>query len=108
MYCPFDAINDSNEVLVAKIKPKQIPKAEVHEELCTGCRFCEDVCPFDAIGMKLDPDSSFNYIAEVYAKKCTSCKLCEQVCIKDAIEVPRSHQFADIGMSFMSYLTDGH
>ncbi|MFT7485591.1 MAG: electron transport complex protein RnfB [Candidatus Paceibacteria bacterium] len=108
VYCPFDAINDSNEVLVGKIKPKQIPKAVVHEELCTGCRFCEDVCPFDAIGMKMDPDSSFNYIAEIYAKKCTSCKLCEQVCIKDAIEVPRNHQFADIGMSFMSYLTDEH
>jgi ferredoxin len=108
VYCPFDAINDNKEVLVAQIKPKQIPKAEVHEELCTGCRFCEDVCPFDAIGMKLDPDNSFQLIAEVYAKKCTSCKLCEQVCIKDAIEVPRKHQFEDIGMSFMSYLTDGH
>ena len=108
VYCPFDAINDNREVLVDKIKPKQIPKAEVHEELCTGCRFCEDVCPFDAIGMKLDTENSFQLIAEVYAKKCTSCKLCEQVCIKDAIEVPRRHQFADIGMSFMSYLTDEH
>jgi electron transport complex protein RnfB len=108
VYCPFDAINDSEEVLVAKIKPKKIPKAEVHEELCTGCRFCEDICPFDAISMKLDTESSFQYIAEIHAKKCTSCKLCEQVCIKDAIEVPRSHQFADIGMSFMSYLTDEH
>ena len=28
--------------------------------------------------------------------------------IKDAIEVPRPHQFEDIGMSFMSYLTDEH
>lgn len=108
VYCPFDAINDSSEILVEKIKPKKIPKAEVHEELCTGCRFCEDVCPFDAIGMKLDTENSFQLIAEVYAKKCTSCKLCEQVCIKDAIEVPRQHQFEDIGMSFMSYLTDGH
>ena len=41
-------------------------------------------------------------------KNCVSCKLCEQVCIKDAIEVPRQHQFEDIGMSFMSYVTDGH
>ncbi|MFT7668141.1 MAG: electron transport complex protein RnfB [Planctomycetota bacterium] len=108
VYCPFDAINDSSEVLVEKIKPKKIPKAEVHEELCTGCRFCEDVCPFDAIAMKLDTESSFQYIAVVEGKKCTSCKLCEQVCIKDAIEVPRQHQFDDIGMSFMSYLTDEH
>ncbi|MCL4148266.1 UNVERIFIED_CONTAM: hypothetical protein GTU68_011930 [Idotea baltica] len=108
VYCPFDAINDNREVLVEQIKPKQIPKAEVHEELCTGCRFCEDVCPFDAIEMKMDTESSFQFIAIVHPKLCTSCKLCEQVCIKDAIEVPRSHQFQDIGMSFMSYLTDDH
>ena len=47
-------------------------------------------------------------IARVIDKNCVSCKLCEQVCIKDAIIVPRPHQFEDIGMSFMSYLTDGH
>ena len=47
-------------------------------------------------------------IAYVIEKNCVSCKLCEQVCIKDAIEVPRQHQFEDIGMSFMSYLTDEH
>ena len=46
--------------------------------------------------------------AKVIDKNCVSCKLCEQVCIKDAIVVPRPHQFEDIGMSFMSYLTDGH
>ena len=47
-------------------------------------------------------------IAYVIEKNCVSCKLCEQVCIKDAIEVPRQHQFEDIGMSFMSYVTDNH
>ncbi len=107
VYCPFDAINDSHEVTVEKIKPKKVPKALVHEELCSGCRFCADVCPFDAIFMRLDTDG-FNHIAEIVPKACVSCKLCEQVCIKDAIEVPRQHQFADIGMSFMSYLTDDH
>jgi hypothetical protein len=30
------------------------------------------------------------------------------VCIKDAIEIPRVQNFNDIGMSFMSYLVDGH
>ena len=47
-------------------------------------------------------------IAAVIDKNCVSCKLCEQVCIKNAIVVPRTHQFEDIGMSFMSYLTDDH
>ena len=114
VYCPFDAIDDNVEVVVQKIKPKQIPKALVHEELCTGCEFCVDVCPFEALEMRpLVEDSQYalpqtSTVANVIAKNCVSCKLCEQVCIKDAIEVPRPHQFEDIGMSFMSYLSDDH
>lgn len=114
VYCPFDAINDSQQVVVQKIKPKQVPKAEVHEELCTGCEFCVDVCPFEALEMQGLVDGGgyglpqTSQIAVVIDKNCVSCKLCEQVCIKDAIIVPRPHQFENIGMSFMSYLTDGH
>ncbi|MCZ6599138.1 MAG: 4Fe-4S binding protein, partial [Planctomycetota bacterium] len=114
VYCPFDAIDDSNGVVVQRIKAKQIPKALVHEELCTGCEFCVDVCPFEALEMRpVEEGAQFPLpqtatIAYVIEKNCVSCKLCEQVCIKDAIEVPRQHQFEEIGMSFMSYLTDEH
>ena len=114
VYCPFDAIDDNTEVVVEKIKPKQVPKALVHDHLCTGCEFCVDVCPFEALEMNPLEDNSLyslpqtSQIAMVIDKNCVSCKLCEQVCIKDAIEVPRPHQFEDIGMSFMSYVTDDH
>ncbi len=104
VYCPFDAIDDSNDVTVQRIKAKQIPKAVVHEELCTGCEFCVDVCPFEALVMTPlsddgHPQPQTNTIATVIEKNCVSCKLCEQVCIKDAIEVPRQHQFENIGSS---------
>jgi len=113
VYCPFDAIDDNNGVTVQRIKAKQIPKAVVHEDFCTGCEFCVDVCPFEALEMRPlsddgHPQPQTNQVASVIAKNCVSCKLCEQVCIKDAIEVPRQHQFEDIGMSFMSYVTDRH
>lgn len=114
VYCPFDAIDDNMEVTVQKIKPKQVPKARVDEALCTGCEFCVDVCPFEALEMRGLVDAGeyslpqTSQVAAVIDKNCVSCKLCEQVCIKDAIDVPRPHQFEDIGMSFMSYLTDEH
>ena len=113
VYCPFDAIEDNRSTTVQRIKNKQIPKAVVHEDNCTGCEFCVFVCPFDAIIMtgleeSEHPLPQTAMIAEVLPKKCVSCKLCEQVCMKDAIEVPRQHQFENIGMSFMSYITDGH
>ncbi len=115
VYCPFDAIDDNTDVTVQRIKAKQIPKALVHEELCTGCEFCVDVCPFEALVMKPYDESMTGQhlpqnltVATVIEKNCVSCKLCEQVCIKDAIEVPREHQFEDIGMSFMNYVVDEH
>jgi ferredoxin len=114
-YCPFDAIDDDRDQTCTYIKPKQVPKALVHEELCTGCEFCVDVCPFEALVMKPLVEGASKWgvpqtatVAMVIEKNCTSCKLCEQVCIKDAIEVPRVQNFKDIGMSFMNYLTDGH
>ncbi|MFT5052733.1 MAG: formate hydrogenlyase subunit 6/NADH:ubiquinone oxidoreductase subunit I, partial [Chlamydiales bacterium] len=69
---------------------------------------------FEALEMKALEDNSLyslpqtSQVAIVIDKNCVSCKLCEQVCIKDAIEVPRPHQFEDIGMSFMSYVMDDH
>ena len=34
-----------------KLTPKEVPKAVVHEELCTGCELCIPPCPVDCIEM---------------------------------------------------------
>lgn len=92
IYCPYDAITDDKNILVPRIKAKEIPKAKVIDDLCTGCEFCVDVCPFDCIHMELAPDG-FNRLARVDETPCVSCKLCEQVCIKGAIVVGRIQDF---------------
>ena len=111
VYCPFDAIKDPLDKVVERIKPREIPKARVIEDLCTGCEFCIHVCPFDAIVLEplaghdpLDPVK----IAKVIDSKCVSCKLCEQVCIKGAILVPREQDWVtDIGWSFQKGAVEG-
>jgi Pyruvate/2-oxoacid:ferredoxin oxidoreductase delta subunit len=102
VYCPFDAIVDPRDKIVPRILPREIPKAEVIEELCTGCEFCVHVCPFDCIWLEAPDGDPANpvKIAVVDEKKCVSCKLCEQVCIKGAIVVPRDQDFPDIGWSY--------
>jgi ferredoxin len=103
VYCPYDCIVDQRSVLVERIKAKEIPKAQVIDELCTGCAYCVDVCPFDCISL-IDPPDPMSFVtklARVDEKKCVSCKLCEQVCIKEAIIVPRAQEFPrDLGWSY--------
>ena len=89
IYCPVSCIQDHHGLLVEKVKPKEIPKAIVDRDLCTGCEFCIDICPFDCIYLIDDPfHETFHKIAEVDAGPCVSCRLCETVCEKDAIFVP--------------------
>ncbi|HKO01090.1 MAG TPA: 4Fe-4S binding protein, partial [Thermoanaerobaculia bacterium] len=51
IYCPVDAIQNQHGEFIPRVKPKEIPKAEVIKELCTGCEFCVDICPFECIHM---------------------------------------------------------
>lgn len=50
----------------------------ITESKCTGCFGCYNVCPFDAIRMKLN-DEGF-YMPVIDREKCTSCGVCNLVC----------------------------
>lgn len=94
-YCPYDSIVDDEGDLVVRVKAKDILKAIVTDENCTGCTWCVDICPFDAIEMRPRADNfavqgfASSSVAVVLPKDCVGCKLCEEACGWDAINVPR-------------------
>lgn len=47
---------------------------------CTGCQFCEAVCPKNAISIILDCDGFYKPVID--EEKCISCSICKQSCIK--------------------------
>ncbi len=59
-------------------------KAVVDKDLCSGCRVCESLCPFVAIEMKKDGESSR---AEVIEAMCQGCGLCSAACPTGAIKI---------------------
>ncbi len=87
VYCPVSCITDETGEFIERIPPREIPKAGVHVEDCTGCTFCVDACPFDCIEM-IEHEDSFSPVAKVTKlKECVGCRLCEEVCIKDCIAI---------------------
>jgi len=59
-------------------------KAVVDEDLCSGCRVCESLCPFSAIEMKKDGEVSR---ANVVEAMCQGCGLCSAACPTGAIKI---------------------
>lgn len=53
-------------------------KNVITNNLCCGCKACEQVCPKYAIGMKID-EKGFWY-PQIDKKKCVECGLCYKVC----------------------------
>lgn len=58
--------------------------AEVNEELCSGCRICEAVCPYSAIEMK--PYDEKEWVASVNEALCKGCGSCASACPSNAID----------------------
>jgi heterodisulfide reductase subunit A len=63
-------------------------KAVVDEDLCSGCRVCESICPFLALEMKTETESGKKRLrAEVVEAMCQGCGLCVSACPTKAIKM---------------------
>lgn len=63
-------------------------KAVVDEDLCSGCRLCESVCPFLAIEVKSENvEGAERLRAEVVEAMCQGCGLCISACPTKAIKM---------------------
>ncbi len=60
--------------------------AEVDEELCSGCKTCEAVCPFSAIEIKPRQDNPDRLVATVNRALCKGCGACAGACPSGAIQ----------------------
>lgn len=58
--------------------------AEVNEDLCSGCRTCEFLCPYSAIEMKLQKEN--HVVANINPALCKGCGSCASACPSGAIE----------------------
>lgn len=63
---------------VKENKNNKIAFEEIGKANCAGCFLCANVCPFDAIEMKLD-ENGF-YFPEINQKRCTRCGICYNKC----------------------------
>lgn len=62
-------------------------QAAADEDICTGCRACEEICPMDAINMTADET-----IAVVNNTQCIGCGLCVTACEFDAMSLRQKAQ----------------
>ena len=63
-------------------------KAQVDENLCSGCRVCESVCPYSAIEMRTKKSKHKEAVkAEILEIMCQGCGACSSACPTGAIAV---------------------
>jgi heterodisulfide reductase subunit A len=63
-------------------------KAVIDQDLCSGCRICESICPFVAIDMKPEMVKGEEKLkAEVVEAVCQGCGMCSSACPTGAIKI---------------------
>jgi len=72
-------------------------KITINENLCKGCMFCINSCPFHLIRITQRINPSGYYTADFIdpEEKCTGCTLCAIMCPEVAIEVYRKEKLGE-------------
>ncbi|MBI2756879.1 MAG: 4Fe-4S binding protein [Chloroflexi bacterium] len=88
--CPYDAIFDTYGEVAEKVRRTEWARPVVMEEICSGCRYCIDICPFECLTLQNEDKPWIATAALTNPKACVGCYLCEASCDKGAIvlEVP--------------------
>jgi heterodisulfide reductase subunit A len=61
--------------------------ATVNENMCRGCGFCVDICPYEAISLKeIKQFGHTVLVAEVNEALCKGCGACSAACLNGAIQ----------------------
>jgi heterodisulfide reductase subunit A len=61
--------------------------SQVDEQLCRGCGFCIEVCPYEAIGLKsIERYGQTVEVATVNEVLCKGCGACAAACLSGAIQ----------------------
>ena len=67
--------------------------AVVEESLCSGCRICESICPYQAIEMEAKTvEGEETNVAKVLAAVCQGCGACSAACPTHAIDMQHYKQ----------------
>ncbi len=67
--------------------------AVVNENLCSGCRICESVCPYQAVKMETETlEGGEKNVAKVLEAVCQGCGACSAACPTGAIDMQHFKQ----------------
>jgi len=97
----FKEVTEEYPDRVSARMPEDLPpryRGFIHNdiEVCSGCRYCSDVCPIDCIYIETEPgperNSSWVAVFDVDHARCMFCGLCVEVCPTKSLQHTREYQ----------------